>query len=300
MCVLLPLSSYSPSSTWTKFSISYTLREKVAYAICKLSGKVLNRSSLNLRLGPPVVIRETGQRCGVCITIKQCPILRALDEIRSKWIEALWPLSIGMLGINWDLRWFAQDRCWWAIWRMTQILSRCIVSTTLDASWFEAPQPSNVCVRGWYQIWVAKVVQGCIRCKDFCYSWADLWSYWCYKVILDTTDDNRKISVGTWGHTRSAMQLLNVQLRLWISILYRTVGPCYAYLQFCFDNDLLLLEAMLALCVNRWMDSRWIVGNQIITWFPICKHSSGIEDITSYICDYTTQSGAKWRKNTAA
>jgi len=34
------------------------------------------------------------------------------------------------------------------------------------------------------------------------------------------------------------------------------VGPCYAYLQFCFDNDLLLLEAMLALCVNRWMDSR--------------------------------------------
>jgi len=32
------------------------------------------------------------------------------------------------------------------------------------------------------------------------------------------------------------------------------VGPCYAYLQFCFDNDLLLLEAMLALCVNRWID----------------------------------------------
>ncbi|KIM80798.1 hypothetical protein PILCRDRAFT_9233 [Piloderma croceum F 1598] len=32
------------------------------------------------------------------------------------------------------------------------------------------------------------------------------------------------------------------------------VGPSYAYLQFCFDNDLLLLEAMLALCVNRWMD----------------------------------------------
>lgn len=32
------------------------------------------------------------------------------------------------------------------------------------------------------------------------------------------------------------------------------VGPCFAYLQFCFDHDVLLLEAMLALCVNRWID----------------------------------------------
>jgi hypothetical protein len=32
------------------------------------------------------------------------------------------------------------------------------------------------------------------------------------------------------------------------------VGPSYAYLQFCFDDDQLLLEALLALSLNRWMD----------------------------------------------
>jgi len=32
------------------------------------------------------------------------------------------------------------------------------------------------------------------------------------------------------------------------------VGPSYAYLQFCFDSDRLLLEALLALCINRWVD----------------------------------------------
>jgi hypothetical protein len=32
------------------------------------------------------------------------------------------------------------------------------------------------------------------------------------------------------------------------------VGPSHAVLQYAFNNDLLLLEALLALCLNRWID----------------------------------------------
>ncbi|KZP20774.1 hypothetical protein FIBSPDRAFT_528926 [Athelia psychrophila] len=32
------------------------------------------------------------------------------------------------------------------------------------------------------------------------------------------------------------------------------VGPSFAYLQFCFDHQRLLLESMLSLCINRWLD----------------------------------------------
>lgn len=48
--------------------------------------------------------------------------------------------------------------------------------------------------------------------------------------------------------------LLGYLTSLFTHIVLGVVGPCFAYLQFCFDHDILLLEAMLALCVNRWVD----------------------------------------------
>jgi len=32
------------------------------------------------------------------------------------------------------------------------------------------------------------------------------------------------------------------------------VGPSYAFMSYLFDNDPLLLEALVALCINRWID----------------------------------------------
>ena len=32
------------------------------------------------------------------------------------------------------------------------------------------------------------------------------------------------------------------------------IGPSYAFVQYTFNHDPLLIEALLALCVNRWID----------------------------------------------
>ena len=36
------------------------------------------------------------------------------------------------------------------------------------------------------------------------------------------------------------------------------IGPSHGMLQYTFSHDLLLLEALLALCLNRWIDMRGI------------------------------------------
>jgi hypothetical protein len=83
---------------------------------------------------------------------------------------------------------------------------------------------------------------------------ADLTDY-ILKALSDTPHTHCQISAGIRANTRSAIWFMVYEcFDLSLIDFRREVGPSYAYLQFCFDSDRLLLEALLALCVNRWMD----------------------------------------------